>query len=422
MSRYVPLPDRRQLLLAGGALALTGCAIGPSPAEATARFPATQAVLDRFVAEERLPGATVGVRAPDGRDWFLQSGRLDFPATSPAVDRDSLFRIYSMTKLITGAAAALAIEDGRLTLDTAIGELVPEMANMTVAIDPAKGLEARPAREPIRVRHLLTHTSGLTYSFAGGGAVQAAYRRTGILPFTGRLDMAETGPKAETLDDMVRRLGEIPLIAEPGTAYNYSISLDVLGLVIQRAVGMPFQDYVQRRLFNPIGMDDTVWRLSPGDAQRLAALYIYSAEGRMAETSSSTEVLAQPVTLYAGGAGLLSTTGDYLAFLAMELNDGLAGRVRVMAPETAQMIRTDILPASIEAERGGYGFGGWVARPGHPRAGEYGWSGAAGTQAWIDKPKNFAAVMMIQAMPYGAVNILREVRPALDADLGIVRA
>ena len=142
----------------------------------------------------------------------------------------------------------------------------------------------------------------------------------------------------------------------------------------------------------------------------------------MAEPSTSADVLAQPVTLYAGGAGLLSTTRDYLAFLAMELNDGLAGRVRVMEPETARMIRMDILPPELTAERGGYGFGGWVARPGHLRAGEYGWSGAAGTQAWVDKRQNFAAVMMIQAMPYGAVNILRDVRPALDQDLGIERA
>ena len=421
MPILVPSLHRRRLLLAGGALALSGCANAPSSAEITARFPATQAVLDRFVAEGRLPGATVGVRAPDGSDWFLQSGRLSFDPASPAMDRDTLFRIYSMTKLITGAAAALAIEDGRFTLDTPIGELVPEMANMTVAIDPANSLEARPAREPIRVQHLLTHTSGLTYSFAGGGAVQAAYRRAGILPFTGRLDMGETGPKAETLDDMVRRLGEIPLIAEPGTAYNYSVSLDVLGLVIQRAVGMPFQDYVQRRLLGPIGMDDTVWRLRPGDARRLAALYVYSEDGRFEEPSSSAEILSQPVTLHAGGAGLLSTTRDYLAFLAMELNDGLAGRVRVMEPETARMIRMDILPPELTAERGGYGFGGWVARPGHLRAGEYGWSGAAGTQAWVDKRQNFAAVMMIQAMPYGAVNILRDVRPALDQDLGIER-
>lgn len=415
-------PDRRTLLLGTGALALAGCAAGAPQVEAATRFAASQAVMDRFVAEGRLPGVTLGVRAPDGRDWFIQSGRQDFPADSPAMDRNTLFRIYSMTKLITGAAAALCIEDGLFTLDTPIGEFAPELAEMTVAVDPAQGLEARPARGPIRVRHLLTHTSGFTYSFTGGGAVQTAYRLAGILPFTGRLDQGGTGVKAENLDDMVRLLGEIPLIAEPGTKYEYSISLDVMGLIIQRASGMPFQDFVQRRLLDPIGMDETVWRLSPAQARRLAALHIYADGRRIAEPTATAGAYSEPVTLYAGGAGLVSSTRDYLAFLAMELNDGLAGRVRVMRPETARMIRTDILPAELTALGGGYGFGGWVARPGHRRAGEYGWSGAAGTQAWVDKPQNFAAVMMIQAFPYGAVDIIRELRLAIDQDLGIVRA
>lgn len=415
-------PDRRSLLLGTGALALAGCATGAPQAAGAVRFPASQAVMDKFVVDGRLPGVTLGVRAPDGADWFLQSGRQDFPAESPAMNRDTLFRIYSMTKLITGAAAALCIEDGLFDLDAPIGRFAPELAEMTVAVDPAKGLEARLARGPILIRHLLTHTSGFTYSFIGGGAVNAAYRRAGILPFTGRLDQGETGPRAQTLDDMVRLLGEIPLIAEPGTKYEYSISLDVMGLIIQRASGMPFQDFVQRRLLNPIGMDDTVWRLSPGEARRLAALYIYADGQRIPEPTATVGAYSEPVTLYAGGAGLVSSTRDYLAFLAMELDDGLAGRVRVMRPETAAMIRTDILPADLTAMGGGYGFGGWVARPGHRRAGEYGWSGAAGTQAWVDKPQNFAAVMMIQAFPYGAVDIIRELRLAIDSDLGIVRA
>lgn len=429
MDRNRLITDRRMLLMGAGALGLAGCATTdalPGPTvRGLDRLPLTQGVLNKYVVERRLPGVTVGVRAPDGSDIFLQAGTLDFNVFD-RVGPDSLFRIYSMTKPITGTAAALLIEDGRLTLDQPVADFIPEFANLKVVPGGEGRLDsARPAENIMTIRHLLTHTSGLTYTIIGDGPVQRAYRRAGVFPFTGDLGGAETdGPKVRDLDEMAAKLADIPLIAEPGTAYNYSISLDVLGLVIQRASGMSFPEFVQRRILNPVGMDDTVWRLRPGDAARLMQVYAFGREGRGAPTvppGTSAEDYSAPVTLYAGGAGLVSSTRDYLDFLSMLLNDGRAGRVRVMRPETARLIRSDILPEGLTAMNGGYGFGGWVARPGHLRQGEYGWSGAAGTQAWIDPERNFAATMMIQAMPYGAVPIIAEVRAAIDSDLGIVR-
>ncbi len=429
MDRNRLTASRRTLLLGAGALGLSGCAtIGlPFGAGGSAptirgldRLPRSQTVLNRFVIERKLPGVSVGVRTPDGDEVFIQAGTLDFNAYD-RVTPDSLFRIFSMTKPITGAAAALLIEDGRLSLDTPVADIVPEFANLEVATNPANSLAARPARNPMLVRHLLTHTSGLTYSITGDGPVQRAYREAGITPGA----PAGEGPQVRDLDELVARLADIPLIAEPGTAYNYSVSLDVLGLVIQRASGMAFPDFLQRRIFNPVGMSDTGFRLRDGDAARLMQVYAYGrdrAAPPTAVTALSAEAYSQPVTLYSGGGGLLSTTRDYLDFLSMLLNDGRAGRVRVMKPETARLIRSDILPADLTAEGGGFGFGGWVARPGHRRQGEFGWSGAAGTQGWIDPERGFAATLMIQAMPYRAVDILSELRPALDADLGIVRA
>lgn len=390
------------------------------------RLPMTQGVLNRYVIERRLPGVAVGVRAPDGSDIFIQAGTLDFNVYN-RVSADSLFRIYSMTKPVTGTAAALLIEDGRLTLDQPVADFIPEFASLKVLPGGEGRLtDARPAQNIMTIRHLLTHTSGLTYNIVGDGPVQRAYRRNGILPFTGDLGAGEgDGPKVRDLDEMAARLADIPLIAEPGTAYNYSVSLDVLGLVIKRASGMSFPDFVQRRILNPVGMDDTVWRLRPGDADRLMQIYAFGRNRDnppVVPPGASAEAYSAPVTLYAGGAGLVSSTRDYLDFLSMLLNDGRSGRVRVMRPETARLIRSDILPEGLTALNGGYGFGGWVARPGHRRQGEYGWSGAAGTQGWIDPERNFAATMMIQAMPYGAVDIISEVRPAIDADLGIVRS
>ena len=415
--------SRRSLLLGAGGLSLAGCAgLGRSPVSAAARFPLTQAVLDRHVAEEKLPGATVGLRLPDGSDAFLQAGTLDY-GSPVAMNRDSLFRIYSMTKPITGAAAALLIEDGRLALDQPVTDFVPEFARLTVAIDPATGLDARPAQNVMTVRHLLTHTSGLTYTIMGDGPVEKAYRRAGIFPFTGDLGGSpEDGPKVADLDEMVRRLGEIPLVFEPGSSMNYSVSLDVLGLVIHRASGMPFPEFVQHRLFDPIGMEDTVWRLRRGDARRLAEVHSYSDTGRQVETTASAAAYSAPVGLYAGGAGLVSSTKDYLDFLSMLLDGGRAGRVRVMKPGTAALIHSDILPPGVESEGSGYGFGGYVVRPGNPRVGEYGWSGAAGTVGWMDPTRRYAGVIMAQFFPYGAVRIAREARAAIAQDIAAMAA
>ena len=404
------MTSRRSLLLGAGALSLAS--LGGSAWARTAAFPQTQAILDRYIAEEKLPGAAVGVRTPSGQDVFLQAGRLDY-GSAPLVDHDSLFRIYSMTKPITGTAAALLIEDGRLTLDTPVADIVPEFAHLTVAIDPEKSLDARPAQVVMTIRHLLTHTSGLTYTIAGHNFVQNEYRRLGVLPFTGALEAGD-GARVRDLDAMVAALGQIPLLHEPGAAYNYSVGLDVLGLVIQRVSGMAFPDFVQRRLFNPIGMTNTVWQLPAGRA--MAQVYDYSNGGRTPALGASAEAYSQPVTLYAGGAGLISSAKDYLAFLTMLLNDGRAGGVTVMKPETARLIRSDILPPPLDFYGNGYGFGGFVGRPGGSEPGAYGWDGAAGTKAWLDPERRFAAVAMVQFFPWGTID-MDTVKTAILADV-----
>lgn len=422
------LIERRALLLGAGALGLSGCAAldvfgrggAPEP-RGLDLLPRTQDVLNRYVASSRLPGAVVGVRTPDGQNVFVRAGTLDFNSFD-RVTPDSLFRIYSMSKPVTGVAAALLIEDGRLSLDQPVADFVPEFANLKVAVDPEKGLEARPAHNVMTIRHLLTHTSGLTYNIMGDGPVQRAYGKAGIAPFTGDLG-ARPGdaPKVRDLDEMVRRLADIPLMFEPGTAYHYSVSLDVLGLVIQRASGMSFPDFLRRRLFDPIGMDDTRFGIEPGQAGRLAALYDYSPPGRRLDPGGSVEAYSAPVTLFAGGAGLVSTARDYLAFLTTLLEDGRAGRVRVMKPETARLARTDIMPEGLDQDGNGFGFGGYVAPPGAWNAGEYGWDGAAGTKAWLDPVRDYAAVIMVQFFPWGALPIATEARAAVEADLGVVK-
>lgn len=418
------IPMNRRLFLGGAAaLGLAGHAPRLESSQAT-RLPRTQAVLDAMVAEGRLPGATVGVQAPDGSSIFIQAGKLAFGGAA-AMDRDTLFRIYSMTKPITGTATALLIEDGVLTLDQPVADFIPEFAHMTVSVDPENSLEARPAEQVMTIRHLLTHSSGLTYGFMGPAPLPTAYRQRGIRPYTGDLDGSGVdAPSTRTLEEMVARLAELPLQHEPGAAMTYSVSLDVLGLVIQRASGMSFPDFMQRRLFDPIGMRDTIWRLRPGDEERLASLYIYSEGAEPTISPSGTPAdYARADVMPSGGAGLVSSTRDYLAYLTTLMNDGRAGNVRVMKPETARLIRTNIMPEAVDLGGGdGHGFGGRVVPQGHRRQGEFGWGGAASTQGWFDPEQNFAAVLMIQAMPYGVVDLLEPLRPTIDADLGIVRA
>lgn len=413
--------NRRGLLLSGAGLALAGCAAnGVPPEDAAQLFTATQAAMDRHVTAGHVPGISVGVRRADGQNVFLQSGHLDFDGARN-VDADSLWRIYSMTKPVTGAATALLIEDGILTLDTPVVDFIPEFANLSVVIDRNAGLDARPATRTMTVRHLLTHTAGFTYHFFGDQPVAQAYSREGIFPATG-YNLAPSpidGPKVHDLDAMARALADIPLMFEPGTDYLYSVSLDVMGLVIQRASGMSFQDFVQRRLFDPIGMNDTLWRLrGERDRSRFAALYNYANGERRVIDPVAETAYADPVTLYPGGAGLVSSARDYLAFLTTILDDGRVGRVRVMTPETARMIHTDILPEGVRPENGAFrfGFGGGVGLADSDGAQEFGWGGAAGTQGWLDARRRTAGTIMLQQFDQAAP-VADEVRAAIRQDL-----
>lgn len=422
-------PDRRQWM--GGAMALFAAgaskprAVGEKAPVAVRTFEHCQAVVDRYVSAGRLPGAVIGIRHGTAAPVVVQAGALAFDSATPVNDH-SIFRIYSLTKLITGAACALLIEDGRLDLDQPVVDIIPEFHALKVAVNPEEGLEGTELQRPMTVRHLLTHTSGLTYHFSGSGPVHLAYRRAGIFPSTGAtIDPrpAIDGPRAIDLEQMVDRLAGIPLLFQPGTAYDYGVSLDVLGLVVQRVSGLGFETFVQTRLLDPIGMPDTAWRLAPDKVDRFASFYAFGASGPIRIDSPSTTAYAQPVTLFAGGAGLLSSTRDFLKFLTMLLEEGRAGDGWVMRPETARLIHTNILPEGVANFEGqGHGFGGYVRlhddpTPGGLKAGSYGHYGAAGTTAWIDPASGLAAVVMVQQFPADHTPIVSEVRVAIAEDL-----
>ena len=400
--------DRRSLLL--GAAGLGVSLPFYSQARGQTALPAVDALLKQIVEAQRLPGLVVGLQQRGQPALFVQAGQTDF-GSPHRVDQDSLVRLYSMTKLITGTATALLIEDGKLALDQPIATLVPELAQPTVFVRKDRHLITEGAKNPITIRHLLSHTSGFAGDQSRDSPVYNLYRQAGLNPGSDQ-------PPID-LEDLVTRLGQLPLNRQPGTGYDYGPSLDVLGLVLQRASNQPLPDLIQQRILTPLGMADTGWRLRPQDQDRLMALYTYRQDQPPQDPPSSATptALMQPTRLYLGGSGLLSSASDYMKFLAMLLNHG-AG---LMKPQTAQLIRSDILPADLSALGSGHGFGGWVARPDHRRAGEFGWSGTASTQAWIDPAKGFAAVLMMQALPYRSVDVLTPLRAAIDQDLGINR-
>jgi CubicO group peptidase (beta-lactamase class C family) len=291
-------------------------------------------------------------------------------------------------------------------------------------------MESRPAVNTMTMRHLLTHTSGLSYwtPLSGVGALPTAYRERGITPgnYGAGLRRPGYGPQASSLVEMVQRVAELPLACEPGTAWNYSIGPDVMGLVIERVSGKSFDVFLRERLFEPLEMSSTGFQVAPSSAERLTTNYTVTPEGLKPGDTGAASVWLQPPTLLAGGGGLVSTARDFARFGAMLLGDGALGRVRVLKAETARLARSNLLPAGVVyAGGGGFGAGARVVLPGSGdrfgSAGTFGWAGAAGTVWWIDPARRGNTVFMTQFMPPNAYPVQDEVSAAIEADVKLQR-
>jgi CubicO group peptidase (beta-lactamase class C family) len=297
---------------------------------------------------------------------------------------------------------------------------------LRVAIDIQKSMESRPAVKTMTMRHLLTHTSGLSYwtPLSGVGALPTAYRERGITPgnYGAGLNRPGYGPQAKNLVEMVERVAELPLAYEPGTALNYSIGLDVMGLVIERVTSKGFDVFLRERLFEPLDMSSTGFQVAPKNAARLTTNYNVTPDGLKPTDTGAASVWLRPPTLLAGGAGLVSTARDFARFGAMLLGDGVLGRIRAMKPETARLARSNLLPAGVVySSGGGFGAGARVVVPGGDRrfgpVGSFGWGGAAGTLWWIDPARRGNMVFMAQFMPSDTYPIRDEIAAAIEADL-----
>ena len=391
-------------------------------------------LVDSYPATNKTPGIVAAIGRDDGPPVIIAAGRLASDAGAAKVDGDSLWRVYSMTKPITALAAMILIEEGKLKLDQPISDFIPAFKDMKVLVSPAKDLTSRPATGPITVRHLMTHTAGLGYTIVTTGPLLGEYNRLGITPYTANRAVEDQMRLArpKTLEEFANRVAGLPLIADPGTKWSYSIGLDVLGRVVEVAGGMPFDAFLQKRIFTPLKMNSTYFTVPAKDAARLATGYTWLGETMVPLDPGATSIFLDPPSFPYGGAGLVMSANDYDRFLHMLANRGTLDGARIIKPSTAALMMSNLLPTGVNfpgavANTGGasgpsqgFGAGGsvyLVDMPGGPSKGTYGWGGAAGTIAWVDPVRRLRATAMVNYIPSEKYPLRRDFTQALYADL-----
>lgn len=439
-----PRPSRPLALALLASLIATAPAIAGGPQAQPAPQPVHEAapadglprmheLVDRYVAEKKAPGIVAAIGRGEQAS-FISGGRVAFEASAQAADRDSLWRVFSMTKPITAMAAMILIEEGKLKLDQPISDFFPGYKHMKVLVDPDKDLAARPARTQITVRHLMTHTAGLGYTIVTKGPLLKEYERLGITPYTADAKSeAQLRPiRPKSLSEFAERVATLPLIAEPGTKWSYSIGLDVLAAVIEKASGMPYDAFLKKRIFDPLKMRSTFFTVPAADAGRLATGYVWIGDNPYPLDPGATSAYLTPPSFPYGGAGLVMSAHDYDRFLHMLQNEGTLDGVRVMKPQTVKLAMSNLLPAGVTyggavantgGARGsnqGFGAGGSVYLvdiPGGPAKGTYGWGGAAGTIAWVDPVHKLRVTVMVNYLPGEKWPLRKETTAAVYADI-----
>lgn len=304
---------------------------------------------------------------------------------------DTIFRIFSMTKPITGVAMMMLFEEGKFALDDPVENYIPEFSTLVVAQEEVpNGIPmAELPHHKMTMRELLSHTGGLTYGAFSRSRVDTLYGEMNVLDGNG------------TLQDMIDKLAQIPLRQQPGSAWHYSVSVDVQGYLVEKLSGMGFDEFLQQRLFDPLGMVDTRFHVGRDRAHRFSREYTSGPDGLSSPKNSE---FIEPRPFLSGGGGLTGTAGDYLRFAQMLANGGELDGVRILNPETVELMRTSQLPAGITEIPGypGNAFGldfAIVTDPasnGGMSAGSYWWWGIAGSWFWIDPVEDLVFVGMIQ--------------------------
>lgn len=381
---------------------------------------------ERYIAPGRLPNAQLLI-ARDGEIVHFSHHGMAREGGGP-IDATSLFRIASMTKPITSIAFMMLVEEGKVAVDTPVHHVLPEFKGLGVYNGGGGGVPflTKPTNEPMRMLDLLRHTSGLTYGFQNRSNVDAAYREGKLENWHGNFD----------LDEFVGALAKIPLEFSPGEAWNYSVSTDVLGAVVQRVSGMKLDDFFRTRIFEPLGMHDTFFAVPEDKVPRLTDCYDWVPGGKlkMFDRGEQSAWSRNPRFL-SGGGGLVSTALDYHRFCSMCLNGGTLDGVRIVGRKTLDLMTLNHLPggkdlASLskslfsETQNAGTGFGlGFavnmnVAKSMMPGSvGEYYWGGMFSTAFFIDPVERIHMMFMTQLRPSSAYPIRRELKTLIYSAL-----
>ncbi len=383
--------------------------------------------LARYVDDGRLAGWQVLVTRRGRTVHSSVYGMRDREAGLP-VTPDTLWRIYSMTKPVTAVAAMMLYERGAFSLSDEVSRYLPDFADMRVLVGGnAEKPKTVPATEPIRVWHLLTHTAGLTYAFTRSSVLDEMYQNAEADPLVSpHLDLAE----------LCERWARLPLLFEPGSAWNYSVSSDVLGRLVEVLSGQSLDEVFAEEILRPLGMTDTRWWVDGDDGSRLAALYVPNPDGGPAvRYDAMGELMRRPPAMLSGGGGLVSTAKDYARFSQLLLRGGELDGVRLLGPRTLAYMTRNHLPrggtlaglgrgqfTEVAYDGVGYGLGFGVAvDPIRSRVvmspGEFTWGGLASTAFWVDPVERVTAHFYTQLVPSSTYPIRTELRQLISAAL-----
>lgn len=424
----------RRSLLRGGAWLGAGAALSTLPMgsafakdlAASTSWTNVSAMVSKYGGEplaNMVAAMGWGQQAPE----ILSSGTLALGQTAPA-GIDSLYRIYSMTKPITGMAVMMLIEDGKLGLDQPLADILPAYANMQVQTVPDGSItDTVPAERPITIRHLLTHTSGLGYNVVQKGAMKTAYEDMGLIPGqVSRLPIPGfgRGTPVASLEAFADGLATLPLVYQPGTKWSYSVSLDLLGRVIEVVSGTAFDEFLAANIFKPAGMTSTWFQVPETEIGRLTANYGVMGGVLIPIDPATASIYTTKPAFPFGGAGLVSSPRDYDQFLRMLLGYGKIDGTRVMGELTVRVGTSNLLPEAVDttgtfADSAGFGAGGRVGLG--AQAGTFGWGGAAGTVALVNLKLGLRASLYTQYMPSDAFPVHGAFPAAVLADLAAMQ-
>ena len=383
-----------------------------------------EVMASRYVDGGYLPGILTQVYRKGHLVHTGMAGHMDLERQKP-MREDAIFRIYSMSKPITAVALMMLVEEGALGLDDLVHHHIPSWKKMgvyasgmpTLLADQPPQFITTPTDRAMKVVDLVTHTSGLTYGFMMRTAVDAAYRKAKINDFN-----TEGG-----LEGMMEQLSHIPLEFSPGTQWNYSVAIDVMGYLVEKCSGQSFGEFLRTRLFEPLGMTDTAFSVPEDKVERFSSCYQPAPGGGLKlQDDAQKSTYARPPALESGGGGLVSTAHDYMRFCTMMLQGGALDGVRILSPKTVELFSLNHLPngqglaemappgAFSESGYDGIGFSIGcgvnidVAKTRLPgTTGEYFWGGAASTAFWIDPKEDLTVVFMTQVMGTDARLTLR---------------